>query len=264
MDYRLLHRTMVELTLTAGKDSLVKHRSGEFTRSYKADGSIVTSADLEADRIITEGLNGAFPGIPVISEEGDNHVPPDSGCFFLVDPIDATRKFASGDPEYTINIAYVEDNFPLMGAVYAPAQGWICHNDADRNVYSQRSEDISQLEYDLAVPIVRPPVDMVNLRTIISRSLKHGEIELGMLDGYEIRGILRSASSVKFNLLVTGEADIYPRMRASNEWDTAAGDALLRASGGETRTVDGDLLVYGKPNLLNPSFYARVKGLPII
>ena len=263
MDYDHLHDTMVNLTLDAGMRSLEHFRSRDFTRERKADGSIVTSADLDADRIIAAGLGRKYAGIPLISEEGDTHAAPDDGRFFLVDPIDGTAGFASGNPEYTINIAYLEDNRPLIGVVYAPALGWICHNTIGMAVFSDRSIDGDRLPSGLSSCVNRMPADNGNLRAVVSRSRKRGESELAMLEDYSIIETLRASSSLKFNMLVTGEADIYPRMGNTREWDTAAGDAILRASGGSVITRTGDRLEYGKKGLLNQAFIALGKGVSV-
>ncbi len=261
MNYADLHETMLSLTLIAGYRALVAFQTGDFTQSRKSDNSIVTSADLEANRIITEGLNRKFPAIPVISEEGTNHTPPAGGTFFLVDPIDGTNGFASGQPEFTINIAYVEDNVPSMGVVYAPAVGSLCHNDAAGAVYGLRTPNLAELILNRTTPLTRVPANPDAARAIVSRSPQQGAIELAMLDGHAVAGHLKASSSLKFNMLVAGHADIYPRKMESNEWDTAAGHAILLASGGCVQTVDGTPLTCGKPGLRNPGFIALAHGM---
>jgi len=261
MNYTDLHDTMVSLTLIAGYRALASFQARDFTQSRKPDNSIVTSADLEVDRIITEGLTRHFPAIPVISEEGDTHTPPADGVFFLVDPIDGTSGFASGNSEFTINIAYVEDNVPCMGVVYAPAVGSLCHNDVAKTVYGLKTDNLAELILKRSTPITRLPADPAAPRAIVSRSPSQGAIELAMLNGARLAGHLKASSSLKFNILVSGDADVYPRQMETNEWDTAAGHAILLASGGVVRTVEGAPLTYGKPGLRNPGFVASAKGM---
>ncbi|MCY4261236.1 MAG: 3'(2'),5'-bisphosphate nucleotidase CysQ [Rhodobacteraceae bacterium] len=260
MNHAALHDTMVSLVLISGYRALESFRTREFVQNRKPDNSLVTSADLEVDRIITAGLQRHYPAIPVLSEEGDNHAPPEDGTFFLVDPIDGTNGFANGNPQFTINIAYLENCKLLMGAVYAPAVGFLCHNDASRNVYGIRSDNLAELIMQRSTPLKRPQANANALRAVISGSAKQGSRDLDMLDGYKLSGHARASSSLKFNMLVAGEADVYARRMETSEWDTAAGHAILLASGGVVLTADGAPLTYGKPGLRNPGFIALAEG----
>ncbi|MBR0653853.1 3'(2'),5'-bisphosphate nucleotidase CysQ [Roseomonas arctica] len=191
----------------------------------KDDGSPVTAADLAADTIIRAGLAAAFPAIPVVSEE-DCARPSDPGAvFFLVDPLDGTREFVAGRPDYTVNIALVEHGVPVAGVVLTSADGrlWCGAKGAGA---TRNGEAIR------ARPVRVPPV------ALISRS--HRE---AATDGWvAARGVTETVivgSSVKFCTIAEGEADVYPRFGPTMAWDTAAGQAVLEAAGGVVLTPEG-------------------------
>jgi 3'(2'), 5'-bisphosphate nucleotidase len=234
----------------------------------KADTSPVTAADREAERVILSGLREFCPAIPVIAEEavaaGDYPANPGEE-FLLVDPLDGTREFVARRAEFTINIALVRKGEPVLGVVYAPAS---------RLLYSgmpglaERAETTDGHEIASRRPVsVRRcgPVPAV----VASRSHRSEETDryIASLPQAEIVSI---GSSLKFCMLAEGEADLYPRFGRTMQWDTAAGDAVLRAAGGLTCTLDGEALAYGPherqgiDRFANPWFVAKgVDGPPI-
>ena len=232
----------------------------------KADASPVTRADREAEAILLSGLRQRFPGVPIVAEEEASAglAPREAGeVFFLVDPLDGTREFVRGGDDFTVNVALVRAGVPVVGAVYAPA----CHR-----LYLGRPGLAEAVETDAGHSprsrrriAVRAPASPPVL--VVSRSHGTPETEayiagLGPVERVSI------GSSLKFCLLAAGCADLYPRMGRTMQWDTAAGDAVLRAAGGVTRGLDGRPFVYGAGTapgdepFANPHFIAEGGGSP--
>ncbi len=258
-----LKRVMESAALAAGRAIMTIHSAGPDVH-FKPDSSPVTEADEEAERVILAALARHFPQIPVVAEEAvaAGQVPDIStGLFFLVDPLDGTKEFVAGRNEFTVNIALIESGVPIAGIVYAPALavGFIAvdgHAErftvADGHTLSGR-QGIGCRGRGKA------------LTAVASRSHDTPETTR-FLDDHGIDACKAIGSSLKFCLVAEGLADVYPRFSRTMEWDTAAGDAVLRAAGGETRTLDGAPLTYGKRNQLhdadfaNPNFIASGAG----
>jgi 3'(2'), 5'-bisphosphate nucleotidase len=245
--------------LEAGKLILEVFDSGPTAR-YKADCSPVTEADERAERIILGILAQAFPDVPVVAEEAAaaGCVPRIAGqAFILVDPLDGTREFIARRPEFTVNIALVENGVPVAGVVYAPALSVAYCGNRDGACRLMIGGDFSVEERHpiCARPVAPAPV------AVASRSHNTPETD-DFLKARGIADICSIGSSLKFCLLAEGRADIYPRFGRTMEWDTAAGDAILRAAGGSTVTLDGRPLAYGKTgqpddaDFANPHFIA--------
>ncbi len=234
--------------------------AGDFAVEGKADGSPVTLADERAEACIVAGLRRLTPGVPVVAEEAvaRGEVPAAAGRFWLVDPLDGTREFASRNGEFTVNIALVEHGEPVLGVVQVPVQrlryGGLVGQGAWREADGRRE----------AVQARATPADG---ELVVASSRSHGDadaLQAWLQSWLVAQGLagrpLRhhaAGSSLKFGLLACGEADLYPRLGRTMEWDTAAGHALLRAAGGEVCTLDGAPLRYGKPGFENPHFVAR-------
>lgn len=228
----------------------------------KADASPVTQADAEAEAVILAGLRRCYPDIPVVAEEAcaAGHTPEDLGKrFFLVDPLDGTKEFINRRDEFTVNIALIEDGIPVAGVVYAPALGMIYAGAG--TLATRRHIDARHAhEGGLAEPIAvrRQPASRV---AVASRS--HADsATAAWLDKNHVYDTISVGSSLKFCLVAEGRADVYPRLGRTMEWDTAAGDAVLRAAGGSVRAIGGAPLFYGKRNqtddvdFANPHFIA--------
>jgi 3'(2'), 5'-bisphosphate nucleotidase len=253
------------LVLTAGRAVLDIFHSG-VTVSRKEDSSPVTEADRAGEKIILEGLRAQLPGIPCVAEEeyADGIVPPDLGdAFLLVDALDGTKQFVKRGTDFTVNIALVRRGVPEIGAVFAPMR---------RKLYLGRpglaeAMDVSE---DFQV-IGRRPIAVRSgqepLTIVASRSHRTPETDAYILN-FRAAEIVSVGSSLKFCLIANSEADLYPRFGRTMEWDTAAGDAVLRAAGGKTETLDGAPLTYGKrgranePDFANPSFISRGQTTP--
>ena len=212
----------------------------------KADSSPVCEADEKAEAIILAGLAAQMPGVAVLAEEAASRgeIPACHRAMILVDPLDGTREFLGRNGEFTVNIALVVDGEPCAGAVYAPAIGKLWFAGKHAFVCDvQPGAALPQRGFWRAIHVrVAPEGKMVALA---SRSHADAETEafLATLPVSERRS---AGSSLKFCSLAEGGADVYPRFGPTMEWDTAAGDAVLRAAGGSVLAIDGAPLRYGK------------------
>jgi 3'(2'), 5'-bisphosphate nucleotidase len=229
------------------------------TAEDKPDGSPVTQADLAADAIIVDGLRHLRPDIPVLSEERvDGAAGPYRQSFFIVDPLDGTREFISRRPDFTVNIALVRNGVPEIGVVYAPARGEM------HSGYPGHAEAISVGHGYVVESRRRVHVREAGAPLAIVASRSHSTPETdNYIRRFAAAELVSVGSSLKFCLIACGKADLYPRFGRTMEWDTAAGDAVLRAAGGITTTLDGAPLAYGKRNqahdadFANPYFVAK-------
>lgn len=246
--------------LEAGRPILAIHRAGPNAR-YKADASPVTEADEQAEAVILSELEKACPDIPIVAEERAA-----AGCipditdkaFILVDPLDGTKEFINGHDDFTVNIALIEDGAPVAGFVYAPALGiaYVGTWEGAQKLWIDENFGVIRREPIQARTVAAPDI------AVASRSHRCPQTD-GFLSGCGAREIRTVGSSLKFCLIAEGTADIYPRFGRTMEWDTAAGDAVLRAAGGMTVDLDGAPLRYGKTgrsdraDFANPDFLAR-------
>jgi 3'(2'), 5'-bisphosphate nucleotidase len=248
-------RVRLEMLAIAAGQAIMRIAAGGVAAEAKADDTPVTAADREAEAIILAGLRQHYPDIPVVAEEEyaaglTTQAPGDA--FFLVDPLDGTREFVAGRPDYTVNIALVQDGVPVIGVVHAPARN---------RLWSGSPGEASQAGVDAGGRIIhRRPMRVVAPsrppRIVASRSHNTPETD-AFIARHPGAAIVSVGSSLKFCLVAAGEADLYPRFGRTMEWDTAAGDAILRAAGGMTRTLDGEPMRYGKaPVFENPHFLA--------
>jgi 3'(2'), 5'-bisphosphate nucleotidase len=232
----------------AGEAVLDEYGSGTAARS-KADGSPVSAADERAQEIILARLAEIAPDVPIVAEEGRGPAAdPPPGPFWLVDPLDGTKEFLDGTDEFTVNIALIEDRAPVLGVVLAPARGLLF---ASGPGLGPSVEDGSARR-----TITSRRIPSEGATVVSSRS--HGDRQAleRFTAGRRVARMVTAGSSLKFCLLAAGEADLYPRFGRTMEWDTAAGDAVLRAAGGRVTDLDGNLLVYGKSGFANPHFIA--------
>lgn len=224
----------------------------DFNVRHKADASPVTRADEQAEAIIEERLAAAAPDIPIIAEERcaaqgvPSAAPP---RFWLVDPLDGTKEFIGRNGEFTVNIALIEGDRPVLGVVYVPSQG-VTYAAAAGNATRWRS---GEAPLPIKARLV-PPRGAVVVHSRSHADERRLAEYAAALPEAERRV---AGSALKFCLLAAGEADLYPRFGPTAEWDTAAGQAVLEAAGGAVATLDGAPLRYGKPGFRNPDFIAR-------
>jgi 3'(2'), 5'-bisphosphate nucleotidase len=260
VDYDKLTWVMRRLAVEAGALILEVYGRTEMEAREKADLSPVTEADDAADAHISAGLRAAFPDLPLVTEEQAATHAQSVSTFLIVDPLDGTKEFVQRRGDFTVNIALVENGVPTLGVVYAPAQGRMFYTDA-----SGRSvEETGALRPD-AVGETRPigvsMPDNRGLRIVASKSHRDAATD-AYIAQYAAADIKSAGSSLKFCLVATGEADLYPRLGRTMEWDTAAGQAVLTGAGGEVvRFDDHTPLRYGKPGFENPFFIAYAPGV---
>ena len=246
---------LAEIVDAAGQAILEVYGS-DFEVQRKSDQSPLTQADLAAHRVIVEGLARLQPRLPIYSEESE---PPPYAerrswrRYWLVDPLDGTREFINRNGEFTVNIALIEDGRARLGLVGAPCLDQLFIGD----VANGRAE---KRQGGQTTPLSgRRMTDGRNLTVVASRS--HGNERLQRyLDALAqaFPGIERRpmGSSLKLCLLAEGQADLYPRLGPTSEWDIAAADAVLSAAGGAVRQLNGEPLAYNKADILNPDFIA--------
>jgi 3'(2'),5'-bisphosphate nucleotidase len=252
------HKTLIDIGLAAGREIMSVYADSTFGHKHKGDGSPVTEADHRAEAVILQALAAEYPDIPAVAEEevSAGRAPPESEKFFLVDPLDGTREFIERNGEFTVNIALIEKGMPVAGMIFAPALGLIF---AAAEGQAWRTE---------ADPGWAGPLRPITTRrapesfAVIESRVNCGEETIEWLSRFHVEILVSRGSSLKFCLIACGEADLYPRLGRTMEWDTAAGDAILRAAGGATTTIDGIPLSYGKrarrgeEDFANPAFVA--------
>lgn len=247
--------------LAAGRIEMHHFAAGVIVET-KLDASPVTVADREAEAVLLEALHRAEPSIPVVAEEraSEGIIPDIDATFFLVDPLDGTRDFVAGRPDFTVNIGLIEHAKPVFGMIYVPARGLLFlttgASEAASVVVWPESGTTSVAELDLQPVRTREP-DSAGLTALASP--RHRILEVDRrLSEFGVTTRTQIGSSLKFCLIARGDADIYLRLGSISEWDTAAGHAILTAAGGRVTSLDGEELTYGKVRnrFLNPDFVA--------
>lgn len=250
------------LALDAGRAIMAVRAAPDFEVRAKSDTSPVTEADMAADRLIGAGLRAAFPDIPVVTEEdAASHIGGHTR-FFLVDPLDGTRDFVAGRPDFTVNIALIEGGRPVIGVVHAPAKGRLFRTLPGGPVQEDVDPSGTPVAATERVIRCRRP-DNGALDVVASKSHRDQATD-DFIARFPVREFKSAGSSLKFCLLAAGEADFYPRLGRTMEWDTAAGHAVLAAAGGEVvdfRSLKP--LAYGKPGYENPHFLAFADGVDL-
>ncbi|ENO83763.1 3'(2'),5'-bisphosphate nucleotidase CysQ [Thauera aminoaromatica] len=245
---RLLE-ALLPIVRAAGALVMDIYRS-DFAVRGKDDASPVTEADERAEALIVPALEALLPGVPVVAEEAvaAGRLPALGRRFWLVDPLDGTKEFIGRNGEFTVNIALVEDGEPVLGTVFAPALERLFLGAGGVGAFVEQD--------GRRRPIRCRTVPPAGLTVVASRS--HGDAAAldAFLDGRKVAALTNAGSSLKLCLVAAGEADRYPRLGRTMEWDIAAGHAVLTAAGGRVQTLAGAPLRYGKPGLDNPHFVA--------
>jgi 3'(2'), 5'-bisphosphate nucleotidase len=247
---------LTDLVIAAGRAILAVNRAA-MKVDDKTDGSPVTEADLAADRIIGEGLARLAPNLAALSEERVGlATPPYKDSFFLVDPLDGTKEFVEGRKEFTVNIALVTEGTPLLGIVAAPALGVIWRGIVGRGAERLTLRDGAAPRVD---PIRTRPLQPRGKPWTVAVSRSHGDARTEAFIA-DRPGAVRSVlgSAVKFGRIAEGEADIYPRLSPTCEWDVAAGHAVINAAGGRVTDSKGEAVKFGwgAKDFIVPEFIA--------
>ena len=242
----------LELATEAGSIIRTLFEKGDYKTEIKDDNSPVTTADYKANELIVDGLKSNFPKIPVVSEEA-RHENIDGDVFFLVDPLDGTKEFIKGSGQFSVNIAFVKKRKPVLGVIYIPMTGDIFYSDGEKNAFRENKRTNSP---KTLLKINKKPNFDSSIRVVTSKDHLDRETEL-FLGSFESYKTIKMGSSIKFCLLSEGKAEVYPRKRPTMEWDTAAGHAILCASGGGVIDLSTNKeLIYGKKGYKNNSFIA--------
>jgi len=252
---------LVPLIRVAGEAVMAVYAT-DFAVTGKADDSPVTEADRRAEAIITAGLQALAPDVPVVGEEAvaEGRAPVMTAAdarFWLVDPVDGTKEFIRRNGEFTVNIALVEGGQPVLGLVLAPALGQLYGGGP--GLGSWRADAAGRWQ-----PLACRTEPAAGLTVLGSRS--HGDAAAldAFLRGRRVAAVRRAGSSLKLCLLAAGEADVYPRLGRTMEWDIAAGHAVLAGAGGTVEVLPGGApLGYGKPGWENPHFVAWGRRGPL-
>jgi len=242
---------IIEIAQKAGLATMEIYQK-DFAIEYKDDKSPLTEADLKANQIICDALTKLYPDIPILSEENkatEYSERKDWEQYWCIDPIDGTKEFIKKNGEFTINIALIQKDTPVAGVVYAPAL-----NDT---YWAKKGEGAFKNGARLPLKINENPEE--KLFVVASKSHLSTETQ-EFIDNLETKNIeqVSKGSSLKLCMVAVGEADIYPRLAPTMEWDTAAADAVVREAGKMTYQFEIDQpMVYNKENLLNPWFIVK-------
>lgn len=227
----------------------------DFQVRGKQDASPVTEADERAEAVIVEALKAIDRESPIVAEEAvaAGNTPQIAMRFWLVDPLDGTREFISRNGEFTVNIALIENGKPTVGVVFAPALDRLFGGAAGSGAFVEESGARRK------ITTRHPPAH--GLTVVASRSHGDSGALQTFLQGMRVAELKNAGSSLKLCLVAAGEADLYPRLGRTMEWDIAAGHAVLSAAGGCVCTLNGEALQYGKPGFENPHFVATGQSL---
>jgi len=238
----------LEIAARKAGEEIMRVRSAGFETERKSDASPVTEADRAAETVILEHLHRIAPGVPVVAEEAfaAGQIPATDGEFFLVDPLDGTREFVAGRDEFTVNIGLIEKGIPTLGVLYAPVLHRMFLGQGNRSWLQEQGNRISLAGRD---------TDLAKLIAVASRSHRDQPTN-DLLKALKVTDTVGVGSSLKFTMLAEGKADLYPRYGRTMEWDTAAGDAILRAAGGQVLDIEGMPLRYGKSDISDPFAHA--------
>ena len=255
--HQTLRHACTDLAIEAARE-IMRIYAGDLGVRDKADNSPVTDADHAAEAIIVAGLRRLTPDTPVVAEEemAAGRVPMiGDGPFWLVDPLDGTKEFIKRNGEFTVNIALIEDGRPTLGIVLAPASDTLWRGAA--GLGADKSDKGGAFS---AIATRALPDDGLTCCASRSHAI-YSDLDIWFgREGLTVAERVQVGSSLKFCLIAEGKADIYPRFGPTNEWDTAAGQGVLEAAGGEVVTTDDRPLLYGKPRFSNPHFIARSKA----
>ncbi|MEO3414623.1 3'(2'),5'-bisphosphate nucleotidase CysQ [Roseovarius sp. CAU 1744] len=255
MDYEKLVTVMRDLALEAGDKIMEIYNADDFDVKVKSDDSPVTEADEAADALISAGLRAAFPDVLLVTEEQAASHGQNADTFLIVDPLDGTKEFIHRRGDFTVNIAYVDNGVPTRGVVYAPAKERMFFTRADGSAVEEAGP-FERGTIGALSPIAVSDPDNSALMVVASKSHRDQATD-DYIGKYAVKDMKSAGSSLKFCLIATGEADIYPRVGRTMEWDTAAGHAVLHGAGGKVVRFDNHQpLTYGKDGYANPFFIA--------
>lgn len=247
---------LINIAKQAGNIIMSYYNHEDIDIDYKKDSSPVTKADLASNKLICNSLTKLYPSIPIISEESETKQPINNSMFWCIDPLDATQSFIEKNGEFTVNIALIKDNKPMIGVIYAPLSKRLYYVDESQIPYKQLGEETP-------VIIKTRPTPKDGMTVVTSCYYKNQKkLDLYLKDK-KLNKVVPTSSSIKVCMIAEGLADLYPRFGRTMEWDTAAGHAILNAAGGSIKDLEGKNLSYGhfEKGYYNPEFIASSNSL---
>lgn len=246
-----LRNKIIDLMREASNEIIKIYKNPTNRIEYKNDNSPLTEADLAANKILSENLRNIFPDIPIVSEENKDSflIPKEHKVFWLIDPLDGTKEFINKNGEFTCNLALVENSYTRLGFVSVPVKDQVYFGG--KNFGSKmvnKTNNFKDIKYSSKKGICRVVASKNHLNKETIKFIENIPITTE---------IIQAGSSLKFLRIAEGFADIYPRLGPTSEWDTAAAHAILEGAGGQVTQINGEDLIYGKSNILNPHFVAQ-------
>lgn len=250
INYASLIEQLLPIARAAGEQIMLIYTKPMSKIEYKKDDTPVTQADRAAHNVLADKLNFLLSNCPVVSEEDEtsHHFRQDNGWFWLIDPLDGTKEFIAHNGEFTVNIALIENGHTVLGVVYAPAIDTLYWGGSGMGAFRDTKGDIVAIH-------VSKDGESDRCRVVASKSHLNEATE-SFISRLPSVSLVQAGSSLKFCRVAEGAADIYPRLAPTCEWDTAAAQAILEGAGGEVLDLNNQVLMYGKPDVLNPSFIA--------
>lgn len=257
-----LVNALLPVTLAAGRATLAVRARGAAVME-KDDKSPVTEADQRAEAMIIAAVLAEVPDWSVVAEEAAaaGELPASlTEHFWLIDPLDGTKEFIKGGTDFTVNIGLIKGDTPVLGIVYAPARGRLFYGAVGHGAFEA---DVEANAVGPARPLRVATADTEALNVVASKSHRDEQTD-SYLAQKNVGKLVSAGSSLKFCLVASGEADLYPRFGPTCEWDTAAGHAVVNAAGGRVTQPDGSPFVYAKKDskFLNTGFI--VFGDPVL
>ena len=248
-----LKEEVIKIILEANEAIMKIYLNSEYNIQIKEDNTPVTEADLLAHKIITKGLKKLTPEIKIVSEEDKNSLAFDlkdnKNLYWLLDPLDGTKEFIKRTGEFTCNIALIKNSRPFYGFVSIPTSGHVFHGGKNLGSYKRLNKF---KEYAIKCSIPQNPLRVIMSKSHVNKDTLNYINELKI--EYET---VQAGSSLKFIKIAEGEADLYPRLGLTSEWDTAAAHSILEGAGGAVLQLNGDPVIYNKEDILNPFFIAK-------
>ena len=248
---------IVNISVDAG-EVILNYYNENVDVIYKDDESPLTKADLASHKIITDSIKKITPDIPILSEEEfiDWKIRKKWKKYWLIDPLDGTKEFIKKNDEFTVNIALIENNRPILGVIYTPALNELFYSIKNFGSYKiLTKKKLNTLKEAKRISINKKKSNKIKI--VGSRSHSNPILDKWVNKNFNEFDILQKGSSLKFCLIAEGSADIYPRFGPTSEWDIAAGHIILEEAGGKLKSIDNKEILYNeKENILNPDFFA--------
>ena len=252
VEAKKITQSLINTFIKANQVALDLRKKG-LKKEIKPDNSPVSNGDIEVNKILTDKIKKITPNIPIVSEENSDHKNATNlNNFWLIDPIDGTREYINNRDEFTLNAALIINKKPAIGIITAPAKKRVFYSYG----YSNSYELIDNKEVNL----INKKKDYAEI-TAITYSVDIKPEILEIHRKYKITSCQKMKSSLKFCVIAAGEYDMYVAEPRAHEWDIAAGHAILEHAGGKITDFNGDEILYGKPNFINPSLILKNKNI---